>query len=62
MFKRWIVVAVLFLLGGVPLAYFVVTSANQAPWLIALVIFFVVAAVFGNFFLFLGGIKKRELR
>ena len=58
MFRRFLKIAIIYLPIGLIIGIFVVTAENQKPWLIALVIFFLVFAVFGNMYVFFGRGKK----
>lgn len=59
MLGRWLIFGLVYIALGLPLAYFVISSDDQRPWLIAFGVYFVAAALIGNWFVFLGG-KKRK--
>jgi FtsH-binding integral membrane protein len=54
MLRRWAVFGALYVLLGLPLAYMIVTSDEQEPWLIAFAAYFVVSALVGNWYVFFG--------
>jgi membrane protein DedA with SNARE-associated domain len=60
MFGRWSLFGIVFVALGLPLAYLVIASDDQMPWLIALGVYFVVAAIIGNWFVFFGGKRGRK--
>ena len=60
MFVRWSVFGFVFVALGLPLAYQVISSEDQLPWLIALGVYFAVAAILGNWFIFFGGKRGRR--
>jgi hypothetical protein len=55
MLERFAIASVLYIAGGLPLAYMVITSSPQMPWLIALGIYFVGSALVSNWYVFFGG-------
>ena len=60
MLRRWLITGIIYIALGLPFAYFVVTSEDQKPWLIAAGLYFVIATLVGNWFIFGGGTRGRK--
>ncbi|MFN9357551.1 MAG: hypothetical protein ACK52I_27265 [Pseudomonadota bacterium] len=55
MMRRFFVFGVLFLPLSLPLAYMIVKSEDQMPWLFASALYFVFGGLIGNWYVFFGG-------
>lgn len=52
MIKRYIIFAVICAPVGIVIIYFGITSENQSQWILTLLIFFVLASIVGNWYIF----------
>ena len=62
MMRRWISFGILFIALGSQLAYRVIAAEDQKPWLIALGVYFLAAAIIGNWFVLFGDDGERKKR
>ena len=60
MIGRWFIFGLIYIAGGLPIAYFLIMADNQKPWLIALIVYFIAASVIGNWFVFFSERKTKK--
>ena len=59
MIGRFLVFSIIYIPFGLVIAYFLIQAEDQGPWLIAFIAYFLIAAIFGNLYVFTGGRRRR---